>query len=248
MKQVKKYRKQLSIFTISFLIVIVIAYLLHIQATGFQWVETGLTALMVFLTLRLFTIGTYYYKTIKQVEENNNKKVEDVTFNDIMNQKDTEDKEEIQKNEEELEKLVDQLSETSDPVKLATNLLSQLAKELNIVQGIVYKFDEEISKYKVISTYAYYGEETPKDFEIGEGLTGQTARDQKSMLIKELPDGYTKIISGLGSRIPSFVLISPLVHEEKTTAIVELAFFTELEDDKIKRFEGVLNKLAKYFA
>jgi hypothetical protein len=59
-----------------------------------------------------------------------------------------------------------------------------LVKSLSIVQGLVYKLDKETDAFQVLSTYAYYGEEEPQPFKVGEGLSGQAARDKKQIVLK----------------------------------------------------------------
>jgi len=44
------------------------------------------------------------------------------------------------------------------------------------------------------------------------------------------------------------LLLAPLIHEEKTVALVELSFFEKFNEQKIDKFEGILNKLAQHFA
>ena len=147
-----------------------------------------------------------------------------------------------------MDKLIEQLSGENNPEKLGQKLLSQLGEELQIVQGLVYQYSNETEKFEVLSTYAYYGEEPPQAFSIGEGLSGQAARDQQRILLTELPDDYTEVISGLGKRQPKMLLLAPLIHEEKTVALVELSFFEKFSEQKIDKFEGILNKLAQHFA
>lgn len=249
MKHVQKYRTHLSVYMVIILIAMGGAYLINYQLIGFHWIIATLTLLIIAGIIRIYSIALGYYKYIKQLEGQRQKEAEqDITIDDIMNQENTEKQEEKEQQEEELEKLINQLSQEKDPEKLAQKLLTQLGNELHIVQGIIYQYKTATEKYEILSTYAYYGEDPPQPFELGEGLSGQVARDKKRILLRELPEEYTEVISGLGKRKPKLLLLAPLIHEDKTVALAELSFFEDISDQKIDKFEGILNKLSKHFA
>lgn len=249
MKQIQKNRTYLSVYLVIVIVAIITAYAVSLQALGFNWIIASLTALIILIITRIYTIGTAFYGQIKEITLQQEKESqEEISISDIINQKNTEEKEEKEQQEEELDKLIEQLSGENEPEKLGQKLLSQLGEELQIVQGLVYQYSNETEKFEVLSTYAYYGEEPPQAFSIGEGLSGQAARDQQRILLTELPDDYTEVISGLGKRQPKMLLLAPLIHEEKTVALVELSFFEKFSEQKIDKFEGILNKLAQHFA
>lgn len=249
MKQIQKKRTYLSVYLVIIILAILGAYGVSLQSIGFDWIITSLTAIIVLLILRVYIISIAFYSQYKELFIQQEKESEEeITISDIINQKTTEQKDEKEQQEEELDKLINQLSEEKDSEKLAQKLLSQLGKELQIVQGLVYQYRNDTEKFEVLSTYAYYGEEPPQPFTIGEGLSGQAARDQHRILLTELPEDYTEVISGLGKRQPKMLLLAPLVHEEQTVALVELSFFEKLSEQKIDKFEGILNKLSEHFA
>jgi hypothetical protein len=231
------------------IIAIIGAYGVSISFFGFNYIIAGLTLIIIFGIIRLYFLGTNLYRqTRKLLEEKESKSRQEISINDIINQQVTEEEEEIQQQEEEFDKLIAQLSSETNPLTLSEKLLSQLGKELNIVQGLVYKYDKETDAFQVLSTYAYYGEEEPQPFKLGEGLSGQAARDQKQIVLKELPETYTEVISGLGKRKPVLLLLTPMIHDNQTVALTELAFFEQLNDSKLEKLSKILNNLAKHFS
>ena len=54
------------------------------------------------------------------------------------------------------------------------------------------------------------GESTVIKYEIGEGLIGQSAASGNTLYVDDVPDGYIKIVSGLGSASPQHLLIVPV--------------------------------------
>ncbi len=249
MKHIQKYRSYLSLFMVIVILAIIGAYVASLMIMDFNWIIASLTVLIILLIIRIYTIATAFYSYIKELNQQQvAESQEEVTINDIINQEQTEEKEEKEKQAEELDRLINQLAEVKEPQPLAEKLLAKLGDELHIVQGLVYQFKSESKKFEVLSTFAYYGEEPPKSFELGEGLSGQAARDKKHIILRDLPEDYTEVISGLGKRKPILILLAPIINNDKTVALVELAFFEELSDQKIEKFQRILNKLAEHFA
>jgi putative methionine-R-sulfoxide reductase with GAF domain len=116
-------------------------------------------------------------------------------------------------------------------------MLSLLAKEKEICQGIFYITEEVDNKkiLKIVSAYAFDSTNTgDRVFEFGEGFPGQVAKDGVLINISEVPDGYISIVSGLGSSNPASMIIFPVIYEDKVLAVIELASFHKFtEEDEI---------------
>lgn len=248
MKNVKRYRSYLSIYLIIALLAMGVLYALVYHDTGFDIYILLLTFFVSGAVVRLFLLAVGFYKELREVLDAQKKESEqEVTINDIINQKETDEMDELALQDKELDQLVDFLSKESEAETLGNKLLTQLGKEMHIVQGLLYKYNANSKLFEVLCSYAYYGEEQPQPFELGEGLSGQAARDKKSIVLKELPDGYAKVISGLGQREPKMLLLAPFIYNNECVALAELSFFEELNASKIEKFEGILNRLAKHF-
>ncbi|MBU8892236.1 MAG: PAS domain S-box protein [Bacteroidales bacterium] len=114
--------------------------------------------------------------------------------------------------------------------ELAYEVIVQLIKYINIIQGTFYIFDNEENKLINRATYAYNRKRyVTQEFRIGEGLIGQCAYEQDIVYRTEIPENYTTITSGiLGDKKPSSILIVPLITEEKLQGILE---FASIEDE-----------------
>lgn len=145
------------------------------------------------------------------------------------------------------EKITD-LGET--PIEFSKNLLSFLAKEKELSQGIFFmavkKDDREILKF--LSGYAFDKEETNDiEIEFGEGFTGQVASDGRLMNISDVPDGYLSIVSGLGKAKPASVIIVPLIYLRNVIAVIELASFHRFTEQDESYFKEVASYAAGHF-
>jgi len=140
-----------------------------------------------------------------------------------------------------------------DLVAYSRKLLSMLAKEREISQGIFYIVDKKDDKdfLKVLSAYAYESTDTgDRIFEWGEGFPGQVAKDGTLINIFDVPVGYISIVSGLGKADPASLILFPVIHDEKVIAVIELASFHKFtEEDEIfftKFSTTVAEKIAGY--
>jgi len=113
----------------------------------------------------------------------------------------------------------------NDLEKYTEKVLQNIAKEMNIVQGLIYVLNESDKMFNISGQYAYYSEEQPKNFLIGETLSGQAAKNKETLNLKELPEGYITVISGLGKSTPHNLIIAPIVHEDNSIGVLELASF-----------------------
>jgi methyl-accepting chemotaxis protein len=126
--------------------------------------------------------------------------------------------------------------------------INQICKALNAGQGAFYLVKEREGKrvVEMKSAFAVPLEGDPVVYEFGEGLVGQCAATGKSMLLDELPEGYTHaIVSGLGMAAPKYILIIPIKKEEVVAAVLEIAAFSNLTGNSQKEAEQMATLLAE---
>jgi hypothetical protein len=124
-------------------------------------------------------------------------------------------------------------------------VLSRIARELPLVQGLYYSRETGSDTFAVTGEYAYYGEKKPAPFQLGVTLPGQVARNKAILNISNMPENYMTIVSGLGEGTPRDLVIVPVVLEDETIAVIELAFFVSLsrqDEELLKIFSAVLSK------
>lgn len=113
----------------------------------------------------------------------------------------------------------------------AKKLLENMAKELEIVQGVFYLYAPKKKIYSFVAGYALTREESPSDFKAGENLSGQAAKTGELMVISDIPEDYFETESGLGKSKPKYIGLVPVVNEKITLAVIEIATFIELGNE-----------------
>jgi methyl-accepting chemotaxis protein len=81
-------------------------------------------------------------------------------------------------------------------------------------------------------------------FEFGEGLIGQAAASGNTLYVDDVPEGYIKIVSGLGSASPKFLLITALKKTGQVQGILEIASFSPINEDQRKFVEEAAQLIA----
>ncbi len=158
-------------------------------------------------------------------------------------------KEESKRNwvNEGLTKFGEILRANNDLNQLGDELISNLVLYLNAsVGGLFVKNEDNIpSSYDLVSAYAYDRKRyIQKSFEHGEGLVGTCAAEADTIYLKEIPQDYMNITSGLGVANPSTILLIPLLVEHEVLGVMEIASLNTFEDYEIEFVERLGENIA----
>ena len=122
-----------------------------------------------------------------------------------------------------------------------------ITKYMEAQQGGVFLLqEEEDDQYlELIACYAFDKKKfIEKKIAPGEGMIGQAFMERNTVVLKDVPKGYTHITSGLGEATPSNILIVPMQYNEKSEGVVEIAGFVEWKD----YHRNFMDKATEYMA
>ena len=149
-------------------------------------------------------------------------------------------------------KFADILRQNNDNIKkLSFELMRNLINYLEVNQGALFVIEEEekTTYYEAKSTIAFNRRQFNKTrFKIGEDIIGRCAHEGKTIYLKEVPEDFIKITSGMGEARPNTLLIVPAVLNDKVYAIMELASFRQLEAFEIEFVEKIGESVASTIA
>ena len=120
-------------------------------------------------------------------------------------------------------------------------LLSKIASEVQAVQGVLYLLHthDERTFLRFHFGYAFSCPESkPIEFEMGEGLIGQVAKDKTILNLTAVPVEHIPAISGLGKSVAQYLIICPLVKNEILIGVMELSAFHPFESESEKFIEA----------
>ena len=138
-----------------------------------------------------------------------------------------------------------------DLTALGERYIQALVPIVEANYGVIYikKEGDRPSLEKLAS----YGANTGKErIECGEGLAGQCLLDGKPIKLRDIPENYIKISSGLGETTPRSVMILPIQLNDEVLAVLEVASiydFTEFHEELLQKateqLGTILNRIQK---
>jgi hypothetical protein len=98
------------------------------------------------------------------------------------------------------------------------------------VKGVLYIIDEDKKKYIPKAFFACSDNSDIESFEPGDTLPGQVVIDKKPFFVKK-PENYSTSFSGLGKSVPEQIALIPIIQNNFSVGIIEVAFFKEMIPD-----------------
>lgn len=130
---------------------------------------------------------------------------------------------------------------------LAEKTIFNLTKHMDAVQGGLYLFEEDHNE-KVLSLQASCAYDRKKFLQkrvpIDEGLLGQVFLEKQTLLIDNLPEDYSLLKSGLGETSPKYLLIVPLMSNDRTIGVIEFASLKVFQEKSLEFIEKASESIA----
>ncbi|MCC5921871.1 MAG: PAS domain-containing protein, partial [Cyclobacteriaceae bacterium] len=125
--------------------------------------------------------------------------------------------------------------------QLSELLISDLVRYLEADQGAIYLFHEndestDFPYLQMVSCYAHDRKKKPFEnkIRVGEGLVGQSIQERDTLFLSEIPEDYSYLFSGLGGSKPRFVVVVPVIYNDKILGVIEIGAFNEINDYKVE--------------
>ncbi len=144
-------------------------------------------------------------------------------------------------------KISNNLQQARQIDEAAKFILNDLTESLNCVVGSFFYFNTD---YDLLQRLASFGlakkAGTQSTFELGDGLVGQCAISQRLMEIHNIPDEYSRVVSGSGSLPVKRLYLIPVVHNEQLYGVLELGAFDPLGKIQHALLDSITPVLALY--
>jgi signal transduction histidine kinase/CheY-like chemotaxis protein/HAMP domain-containing protein len=112
-------------------------------------------------------------------------------------------------------------------------LLSELTPLVGAQRSSFYTAEQRQGRtvLRFMAGYAAEGdEEAAREFEVGEGLVGECARQKERILVTDIPPEAVRIRSSLGALSPVTVVVLPVLFEGEVKAVIEIASLYRLSE------------------
>lgn len=131
---------------------------------------------------------------------------------------------------------------------LSAEIIKNVVHYIDANQGGLFILNDDEPEnihFELLSAYAYNRHKfIKKQILVGEGLVGTCALEKQTIFLKEIPENYIEITSGLGEARPKYLLIVPLLIEENVLGIIELASFNEIQQHQVEFVEKLAQSVA----
>lgn len=148
-----------------------------------------------------------------------------------------------------ISKFAEILRNNHDNLKeMSFDVIKNLIKYVGAIQGGVFVLNDDIEDdqhLEMTACFAYNRRKMhQKRVEMGEGLVGRCFFEKQSIILKEMPDDYLEITSGLGQKNPNYLILVPLKINDTVNGVLEVASFNELEEYQIKFIEKIAESIS----
>ncbi len=147
-----------------------------------------------------------------------------------------------------LTKFAEILRQNNDNLsKLGDEVIKNLVWYLDASLGGLFVSNETNSPvtYDLVSAFAYDRKRfIEKSFELGEGLIGSCAAERDTIYLKEIPQEYIEVTSGLGGVLPDALLIVPLKIEDDVLGVIEVASLKPFMEHELEFTERIAESIA----
>lgn len=136
----------------------------------------------------------------------------------------------------------------NDIDQLSFLVIKDLSRYVNAVQGGFYMLDDSDKHNRVFNLTSFFAYDrrkfADKQIKWGDGLIGTCALEQKIIHLKNLPESYLSVTSGLGESNPDSILIVPMQYETEIYGVLEFASFGKFDARHVNLIERVAESVA----
>jgi signal transduction histidine kinase/CheY-like chemotaxis protein len=103
----------------------------------------------------------------------------------------------------------------------AAILLSRISENMNLLYGAFYLADHARTRFTRAGAFATDSSLEPREFAMGQALVGQAAAERRTLRIASSES--IQVSTGVGAVAPACVLFIPVILQDTTLAVIELA-------------------------
>ncbi len=134
---------------------------------------------------------------------------------------------------------------------LSEKILSELVQIVDANIGAIF-ITEDMGKGSTLSMVASFAYDRTKHLKkvvhFKEGLIGVCATEQHPIILKKIPYNYIAITSGIGNARPKELIIFPMIQDDVTVGVIELASLNEFQEKDTRFVEKLCDNLARAFS
>ena len=142
----------------------------------------------------------------------------------------------------------DILAKNSENIEqLSQHIISELVSYVGGCLGGIYLLNDQNEEDKFLELKGAFATDTSminnKKFNVGEGYIGTCFNEVKTIVLNDVPEGYTQLSSGLGNGKPEQFYFIPLLQNDIIEGVIEIASFNHLDKYKVEFIEKIAENI-----
>jgi signal transduction histidine kinase/HAMP domain-containing protein/ActR/RegA family two-component response regulator len=130
---------------------------------------------------------------------------------------------------------------------VAQLIMSELTPLVGAQQGAFFMLERDAGMMALLRLAASYGVggggALTNVYRLKESLIGQCAFEKKRILLSDVPEGFTRIATGLGEASPRCVVVLPVLFEGEIKAVIELASFQTFSHNHLAFLDQLMDSI-----
>ncbi|HJH31412.1 MAG TPA: PAS domain S-box protein [Methanosarcinaceae archaeon] len=176
----------------------------------------------------------------KQLEDKLKRYTENL---EVMVEERTEELKIQQEREYSYNQIMTVLNASIDLHTMLTDGLNEIAKHLNAPFGVVYLYDAKNNVLRPAATHAVKKELLTEQYELGEGIPGETALERKTLTIKDIPqDQRYQIEFGIMELTPKNIISIPIVFHKNLLGTILIGFRSDVSNGAQQFLQRVVSQ------
>ncbi|MBI0325580.1 response regulator [Burkholderia plantarii] len=129
-------------------------------------------------------------------------------------------------------------------------MLDFLAQYLDVVVSAVYARAATTGELCRVAAHGFNHENQSagRNFREPESLVGQAAASRRTIVLRDVPDTYLTVSSGLGASLPRGIVVLPILNDDAVNGVVELAFMREIEPRDLELLQLIATSMGDFLA
>ncbi|MDF1512424.1 MAG: GAF domain-containing protein [Anaerolineae bacterium] len=116
---------------------------------------------------------------------------------------------------------------------LSADIVRKVCQYADIAVGALFLTEGETLRLVGSYAYPFITDPSPR-YQIGSGLVGEAAHDKQTMSLRDIPENYLPVTSGLGEIAPAQILAVPCLYQNQVVGVLELASLVPFSNMQIQ--------------
>ena len=144
----------------------------------------------------------------------------------------------------EVSAITEELQSSENFAAVGKCLFTRLSKSIPLFYGALYIRNESRTHWMRVGGFALDNPDQPKEFALAEGLVGQTAVENRPLVVPANEGDHLLVSTGMGTITPHTLMFLPVVSQDVVVGVLELAPISSISERQQSLLDALLPALS----